>query len=242
MSKRLTTEDYHAIAAKRGFEWLGPGVLNNRTKTVWRCKLGHEWNAPYSDLQCGQGCPRCGKINGTEKRRLSVEQYHALAKSNGFEWIGDERPSSTITRTTWKCPRGHIFEARYNDIQFGHGCTQCLGMINGRYVSKTQLRLHELTGGEVNRFVGRYCVDIALEIDQVKIAIEYDAWYWHRNRQEKDAKRDRYLMDQGWLLLRVKSMNSLPSIEQLNTSISILLSGERYIEIVLDDWRGERGA
>lgn len=128
MSKRLTIEDYHAIAVKRGFVWLGPEVLNNRTKTAWRCKLGHEWRAPYSDLQCGQGCPRCGINSRSEKRRVNADQYHELAAKYGLEWVGDGLPESTRHKTLWKCANGHVFESRYNQVQYGHGCAYCAGV------------------------------------------------------------------------------------------------------------------
>lgn len=51
--------DYHAVAKRRGFEWLGPEVPNVATKTWWRCSGGHEWETTYAVIRQGHGCPIC---------------------------------------------------------------------------------------------------------------------------------------------------------------------------------------
>jgi hypothetical protein len=49
--------DYHALAEKRDFRWLGPEVPNAATKTGWECHQGHRWETTYSSIQQGTGCP-----------------------------------------------------------------------------------------------------------------------------------------------------------------------------------------
>ena len=72
----LTPADYRSLAAERGFVWLGPEVGNNRSNTGWRCRLGHEWQAPYSNMKQGSGCPiYWGKVP------LTVADYEALAST-----------------------------------------------------------------------------------------------------------------------------------------------------------------
>ena len=46
--------------------------------------------------------------------------------------------------------------------------------------------------------VGRKRVDVALEVDDLWIAVEYDAWYWHAGREELDIQRDDFLLERGW--------------------------------------------
>jgi very-short-patch-repair endonuclease len=83
------------------------------------------------------------------------------------------------------------------------------------------------------------CVcDVAMFVDNIKIDIEYDGWYWHQDYQ-RDRRRDEYLKSQGWKILRIKSGHKMPTTEQLKDTISKLLYTERtYSEIILDDWRG----
>jgi very-short-patch-repair endonuclease len=114
-----TPADYHALAEKRGFHWLGPEVLNTKTKTTWECEQGHRWKAPYHSIQQGSGCPVCAG-----KAPKTPADYHALAKARNFRWLGPEVPNAN-TKTTWVCEQGHRWEARYGDIQQGHGCPVC---------------------------------------------------------------------------------------------------------------------
>ena len=113
--------DYHALARERSFRWLGPEVSSTKTLTGWECEHHHQWEARYSDIQQGSGCPFCaGKAP-----RIPAD-YHALAGERSFRWLGPE-VSSTKTLTGWECKHGHQWEARYNDIRKGSGCPACAG-------------------------------------------------------------------------------------------------------------------
>jgi very-short-patch-repair endonuclease len=109
-------------------------------------------------------------------------------------------------------------------------------MVHGQQVSQVQRDLFETLGGELNQPFGRYNIDVALSISDVGIAVEYDSWYWHSHRQEKDAQRDEELIAAGWRVLRIKSNTLLPAREQLDAALARLLKGESRVEIVLDDW------
>ena len=128
-----TPADYHALAEERGFRWLGPEVPNTSTKTSWECERGHRWEAPYSSIQQGRGCPVCAG-----RARKTPADYHTLAEKRGFRWLGPNA-SYTKTKTTWECAQGHRWEARYNDIQKGSGCPFCAGT-----VPKTSADYHTL--------------------------------------------------------------------------------------------------
>lgn len=60
-------------------------------------------------------------------RPKTKEDYLALAKERGIEWVGEEVPETISTRTQWICENGHIFENRYNDIRNGRKCPKCSG-------------------------------------------------------------------------------------------------------------------
>lgn len=57
------------------------------------------------------------------KKRLP-DDYHTLAESRGFRWLGPE-VRTTKTLTTWECPKGHQWKAIYNNIQQGRDCPFC---------------------------------------------------------------------------------------------------------------------
>jgi hypothetical protein len=115
-------DDYHALAATRGYQWLGPQVRDTSTKTRWRCAEGHEWEAPFSTIQKGHGCPACAK-----HARKTAADYHALAKLSNFRWLGSTVPAVTDTKTRWACSRGHTWASSYHNLSLTKGCPICLG-------------------------------------------------------------------------------------------------------------------
>lgn len=225
-----TSADYHAVAEKNGFEWLGYEVPTTSAKTVWRCKQSHVWEAPYSTIQQGHGCPHCAGLSVK-----TPADYHALAELKRYKWLGPEVPNIK-TETEWECEKGHRWMGRYNDIQQGHGCPICVNSVQGVPVSQVQQALHEMLGGELNYPWGRYRIDVALKKDYIYIAVEYDSWFWHSHKQDYDLQRDKELIDANWRVLRIKSRQLLPSQEQLEAAITRLCNGESKVEIILADW------
>lgn len=69
MAQKLKLSDYHSLAAKRGFEWVGTELPLTSVKTNWRCSNGH-------------GCPLC--VNMINGRRASLPQIE-LAELVGGE-------------------------------------------------------------------------------------------------------------------------------------------------------------
>lgn len=116
---RKTAADYHALAATRGWTWLGPAVTTSRASTRWRCAAGHVLAMRYSNVQQGTGCPAC-----SGRARKTAADYRALARAQGLRWQG-KRGVSTQTKTTWQCAARHGFRASYNSVQAGHGCPTC---------------------------------------------------------------------------------------------------------------------
>lgn len=107
--------------------------------------------------------------------------------------------------------------------------------------SKQQLKLYNLLKEQYNDVklnypFGRLSLDIALFIENIKIDIEYDGWYWHQD-QNKDRRRDYFLKGNDWKILRIKSGRSIPNIHLINEKILELLNGKNYTQIVLDDWK-----
>ncbi len=86
MPAAKTPEDYHALAAARGLEWLGttpPGTLR---PTTWRCRAeGHVFARTYNRIQAIQRCPHCvGRV------RKAPADYHRLAQAHHLTWLGPD--------------------------------------------------------------------------------------------------------------------------------------------------------
>lgn len=94
--------------------------------------------------------------------------------------------------------------------------------------SSQQLKLHqmliELYGAcELNVPCGRSVLDCVIQVNKIKIDIEYDGAYWHQDKQ-KDRRRDEYVKSQGYKVLRIISDRTLPTQEQLAEKIDFLIS------------------
>ncbi len=122
LCNRHTDEDYHALAASRGFVWLGPHVHSVAKPTRWRCAQGHEWEAPYGNLS---GCLACWHEKMGDSIRHTPEDYHSLAKTRGYVWLGPEVKSITV-KTYWRCPSGHTWHSSYESVSRGRQCSKCI--------------------------------------------------------------------------------------------------------------------
>lgn len=77
----------------------------------------------------------------------------------------------------------------------------------------------------------RISFDCLLIIDDVKIDVEYDGNYWHRDK-EKDIKRDYYTIGQGYKVLRFKSDYNVPTKEQIIQGVDYLVNSQHHHLIV----------
>ena len=73
-----------------------------------------------------------------------------------------------------------------------------------------------------------------INIDNIKIDIEYDGLYWHSDKQ-KDRRRDNFVKSKGYKILRVlgNKKDEMPTEKCLLESVEALLNGRNYIEIVM---------
>ncbi|CAB1252181.1 conserved protein of unknown function [Ruminococcaceae bacterium BL-6] len=79
-------------------------------------------------------------------------------------------------------------------------------------------------------------LDIAVFIDNYKIDIEYDGWYWHQNIS-KDIARNKVLIKHGWNVIRILSGELIPEKEQIQQAINDVLSKNKSVQLItLSDW------
>ena len=228
-----TYTDYIRLSNQRNFVFLGPFPKNTKEKCSWMCRCGHIWNASYNSIHKGTGCPPCSKIRRGKKRRNTIEQYLAVGRDNDIDWVGKALPRSAHKKTLWQCVNGHTWEAPYYSIHNGRGCPHCLHYVNGVPTSKPQRAIAKMASSELNHKVGDKFIDVALVDEQ--IAIEYDGWYWHKERQGCDERRKQELLDKGWKVLTIKSSEQIPSQDALSVYLA-QLDFTNGLTIQLSDW------
>lgn len=89
-----------------------------------------------------------------------------------------------------------------------------------------------------NYYESKLSLDILVVLENIKINVEYDSWYWHT--KSRDRRRDEFLKGKGYKVLRIKSGRKIPNKELLFSKIENLsYSKKKYSEIVLNDWNEE---
>ena len=111
-------------------------TYGSKKKVWWRCRKGHEWQAPVCDRTSGKGCPACAHRKLTGDNNLE-----ALRPTVAAEWHPSKnRPlkpahvfPGSAHRIWWKCEQNHVWQATINSrTTLGTGCPYC----SGRKVSK----------------------------------------------------------------------------------------------------------
>lgn len=111
--------------------------------------------------------------------------------------------------------------------------------------SKQQLSVYEMLKSlgykcELNYPYGPLNLDIALFIDGIKIDVEYDGWFWHKDSGQKDAARNAILLNEGWKIIRIRGNEFLPTLEQLQNCIDNAINQKHNLQfITLEDWENK---
>lgn len=85
---------------------------------------------------------------------------------------------------------------------------------------------------EDNVVCGSCLLDMVLKHQGYIIDVEYDGWFWHKNKQEKDTRRNYYVKSQGYKILRVRSNIELPTKEQIQEAIDYLVKDNHSLKFI----------
>ena len=128
-NQKLSEAVYHQAGQTAGFEWLGPLPENTKQPTGWRCKQGHTWKAPYTNIVFSHSeCPECALA----LIRNDDAKYRQVGLRFSLNYVGP-LPQSTRQPTWWTCQVGHYFKKRLASIQCGEGCPTCFKLTYAKH-------------------------------------------------------------------------------------------------------------
>ena len=85
----------------------------------------------------------------------------------------------------------------------------------------------------LNKQLSELFLDCEIIIEDIKIDLEYDCWYWHDKK--KDDIRDQIVQRYNYKIFRIKANRKIPTIEQLKEGIEILSStNQNYYTLELE--------
>ena len=184
-------------------------VLPNSNKKVWwKCSKGHEWQSTVANRNNGNGCPYClGRYAVKGENDLQTVNP-ALAKEWNYEKNDDLKPEEFAANSNkdvwWKCSKGHVWHASIANRSKGNGCPVCKSERKTSFPEYALAYYLKRSGLDVVHSYRAKGYELDIYIPSLKIAIEYDGYYWHKNRMRKDIEKNYKCKKDGIKLYRLR--------------------------------------
>ncbi len=215
-------------------------MANSNKKVWWKCNNGHEWQATIASRNCGNGCPYCSEYFAIKGKNDLQTVNPTLAKEWNYEKNNGLTPIDVLPnsgkKVWWKCSKGHEWQARIADRNNDRGCPICSSERKTsfpEYAIEYYLKKYGLDVIHLYREKG-YELDVF--IPSKNIAIEYDGYFWHKNKSKKDIEKNRKCEKDGITLYRIRE--GLPSLNDSSLDF-IVQTTQKDLSIVLKKVLGE---
>ena len=181
---------------------------NSDKKVWWRCNEGHEWQARIADRSKGNGCPYCaGKkvlVGYNDLNTVNIE----LAKEWNYEKNNSLTPmdvtANSDKKVWWKCSKGHEWAAKIYSRSNGSGCPACSSEKHTSFPEYAMIYYLQKQGLDVIHSSKKHGYELDIYIPSLKIAIEYDGYYWHKDKVSLDLEKNRKCENDGIKLYRIR--------------------------------------
>ncbi len=189
-------------------------VPYSNKKVWWKCKEGHEWQTTISSRNQGSKCPYCSGLYPTELNNLAIinpkldQEWHP--DKNGLLKPTDVSPKAKM-KVWWICKRGHEWEAAIYSRAIGNNCPIC-----NSQTSAPELRIFSEIKFLFNDAKLRekiFNVEADIYIPTLRLALEIDGAYWHKNKTEQDFKKNSILNANNVHVIRVREKGLKPLAE-----------------------------
>jgi very-short-patch-repair endonuclease/uncharacterized Zn-finger protein len=205
-------------------------ITPNSTKRIWwLCSNGHSYDAKSNvRVSMKTNCPYCSGRRVGEDNNLEYV-YPEIAK----EWHplknGNRKPtnytSRSDTKVWWLCPNQHSYEAVIKNRTLNSSrCPYCSNQTSEpelRILSELKVIFDEVKNRE--KIDG---VEVDIYIPEVNLAIEYDGKYWHKDNEDSDIEKNKFLLSQDINLIRVRE-HPLESLTENDIVVRINRSLEK---------------
>lgn len=202
----------------------------------------------HSDI-LGDCCHKCEYIKAQNTMRLRYGVEKACEIDGYFEKIN--KTNMERYGVPWAMQNTETLEKQKQTNTERYGVPHVLQ--NPKFTSKvaqTKAKNHTTPTTKPQRAVGKMLeemfgncileypcgacnIDCFVVVNDVKIDVEYDGYYFHTDEQ-RDRRRDNFIKSCGYKVLRIKGAKKdpLPTKEQLDFAIDLLVNSKRkYIEI-----------
>lgn len=101
---KFAIEACHELAHLRGGFCLSSRYTHSRQLLLWKCCLGHIWEAVFYNVKRGTWCKTCSASKANDHRKLSIEECQLFAISKGGKCLSNIYPNSS-SKLLWQCTK-----------------------------------------------------------------------------------------------------------------------------------------
>ena len=216
-------------------------VMPNSVKKVWwKCSKGHEWQATIDSRNRGNGCPYCSGRYAVKGESDLQTINPTLAKEWNYEKNDGTTPMDITPNSNkkvwWKCSKGHEWQATIANRNKGSGCPVCNSERNTSFPEYAIVYYLKKKDLDVVHSYKKQGYELDIFIPSKKIAIEYDGYYWHKNKTKIDLEKNQKCKKDGIKLYRIRE--ELPPLN--DSSIDYVVQENRkdlskILEEILSD-------
>lgn len=209
------------------------------TVTVICDYCGEEYTYKYQNYnnKCsqhlGDACPKCKYI----KNRKSVQERY------GVDCVLQRPEIKAKIQNTLQKKYGVTHYSKTKEYRQKCRDTYLAHLQDGSIQapsSSQQVAIYEMLNqlygnGELNYPCGRCLLDCMVEVDGIKIDVEYDGIFWHQGKEDYDRRRNYFVINQGYKVLRIKGKHKVPDQAILQSSIDTLVHEDlKFLEIQIE--------
>ena len=207
---RKTLEDYPNLIKEFDFKKNTPFTpkdfsFGSGKKICWKCIKGHEWDARVYNRTDGKNCPFCSGKKVSKENNLKflfpeiAKEWHPT-KNNNLK--PEDVTKGSEKKVWWMCIKGHEWKTFIYSRTYGRNCPKCSGGS-----SKPEFRILSELETIFKTIDSRHKfkkTEIDIFIKDINIGIEYDGFYYHNNKADKDIKKNIFLKKFIKKLIRVR--------------------------------------
>ena len=181
---------------------------NSHKKVWWKCSKGHEWQTTIAHRNNGSGCPYCAgqKVSKGYNDLQTVNPL--LAKEWNYDKNSGLTPMDVMPNSNkkvwWKCKKGHEWLATIDSRHNGTGCPICNSERHTSFPEYALVYYFSKYGLNVIHSYKKQGYELDIFIPSKMIAIEYDGYYWHKNKTKKDLEKNHKCEKDGIELYRIR--------------------------------------
>lgn len=209
-------------------------TLGSNKKVWWICSKGHEWEAVIANRIKGTGCPFCSGRYAVK----GVNDLQTINPTLAAEWNYERNGELTPTNVTsgsnkkvwWKCDKGHEWQATINNRSKGNKCPTCNSEQNTSLPEFVIEYYLKKCGFEIMHSYKKNGYELDVYIPSKKIGIEYDGYFWHKNKSDKDIEKNAKCKKDGIKLYRIRE--GLTSLNDSSIDYTIQKNQKDFPEIL----------